>query len=130
MSENLLNILGENNSFITSISNPEVEKMFFVVDNFVKSNYLFIEEDDKYYIKYNDIFYICGFYYGPEVLYYVRICNDKNIKNYVDYEDLKNGRVSYEQQRIKNQIDGINSTIKELEESGVSSILLKRSIHF
>ena len=127
--EELFNKVDSGLSFITSLNNEAVELMFNKVDNYVKSNYLFINSEDKYYLKYNGRFYIIGFFTGPEILYYIRICNDKNVNEYVDYNDFKYGKINEDQQDIKNQIDGINDTIRQLEEKGVSRRLLKKSIN-
>ena len=122
-------LLNNEKPFITSFSIKEVENLYFEIDNYVKSNYLFVKEDDRYYIKYNNNFYECGFYYGPDILFYLRFIGKQNIKEYVDYEDFKMGRISETQKEIKDQINSINDAIESLTHKGISRKLIKQSIN-
>ncbi len=114
-------------NFISSIENLSVEKLFNIVNNYVKVNYI-CELNEKYYFSFNGNNYEIGMLYGPEdILYYIR---KSNIEANIDLMDILNNNLSYEKQIIKNRIDTINEMISSLHQDGVSLSLLKKSIKF
>ena len=126
--EELLDIVNEKMYFYSSINDRRVEELFYNIDRYVKNNYLFEIEDDKYYLKYKDRILIIGFYSGPALLYYIKLAKDDNNNNCIDYDNYKNNSISVEQQEIKDQMDVIKNTISMLEERGISRSLIKKSI--
>ena len=62
MKENALDRINDKLTFLTSLSNKDVEETYHYVDNFVKSNYLFEGEDEEYVIKYKDKMLIVGYF--------------------------------------------------------------------
>ena len=81
------------NDFICSIENTNVEKLFNMVNNYVKVNYI-CELNEKYYVSFNTNNYEIGMIYGPEdILYYIRKINIEaniNLKDVLNNIDLKN----------------------------------------
>ena len=58
-------------NFVSSIENLNVEKLFNIVNNYVKINYV-CELNEKYYVSYDNNNYEIGMIYGPEdILYYI-----------------------------------------------------------
>ena len=127
--EELVEKMDEKLCYASSINIPAVEDLFHSIDNYVKSNYLCEEDEDKYYLKYKNRMLLCGYYVGPEILYYLKLVKEEYADYYVDYEDLKNNRINSKQQVIKDEIDDINLRILLLEEKGVSRRLIKKSIN-
>ena len=131
MKNELLDRLDTELSFLSSLSRKEVQELFDEVNNYVKTNFLGDGETDKYYLKYNGAFYQVGYYYGPEVLYYVRIVKpNEEIYSYIEYEKMKNNEITEEEKEVKGLFDDIHSDVERLRERGVSRKLLNKAFKY
>ena len=115
------------NDFICSIENTNVEKLFNLVNNYVKVNYV-CELNEKYYVSFNENNYEIGMIYGPEdILYYIRKIN---IEANINLKDVLNNNLSTNKKIIRDKINTINDMITSMHQDGVSLSLLKKSIKF
>ena len=44
MIEEVFNLINDKNSFITNLNNNKIEELYYVINNYVKNNYLDYEE--------------------------------------------------------------------------------------
>ena len=126
--EYIFDKLNEEKTFISSASNENVKELFDEINNYSSINFFPNMEDDKYCVFYKGKPYVVGFYYGPEILYYVRFANEEEITSHIDYSYIKFGKVPGKVRDIKNAIEYINYQIKGLEDSGVSKKVLTKRI--
>ena len=124
--DEVFDIIKNENSFITSFNNRNIELLYFNLKRYVKSNYL--DFDEIYILKKDGIFYECGVLYGPEIIYYLKSLNENTIVKYIDYNNLKNNTLSEEDNNNKIIFDQINESINYLKEKGLSLKLINRSI--
>ena len=110
---------------LTNDYSKRVEDLFKVVDNYVKENYLAVDNYERYYVKYNDNVYCIGYYHGPNILYYVGLERDW-YGRYFDFEDIYNNRISEKELYIKEKMDNIKMQIRLLKDEGVQDSLLRR----
>ncbi len=116
-------------NLLTSVSNEWIEKLYDKVNNYVKNNYLLEGENDEYVIKYKNIYYEIGYFYGPDLFYFIKkVENQENIKSYIEYTLVKYNLLSMKQIKTKIIIERINESIASLKSDGVSKRLLKKSI--
>ncbi len=114
-------------NFVSSIENLNVEKLFNIVNNYVKINYV-CELNEKYYVSYDNNNYEIGMIYGPEdILYYIR---KSNIEANINLVDVLNNKLSNNMKIIRDRINTINEMISSLHQDGVSLSLIKKSIKF
>ena len=114
-------------NFVSSIENLNVEKLFNIVNNYVKINYV-CELNEKYYVSYDNNNYEIGMIYGPEdILYYIR---KSNVEANINLVDVLNNKLSNNMKIIRDRINTINEMISSLHQDGVSLSLIKKSIKF
>ena len=116
----------KNKDYISNIENINVEKLFNKVNEYIKTNYI-CEENEKYYVVYDNNNYELGMIYGPEdIYYYIKKCN--HLGN-IDLLDAINNNLSKEKEIIKEKINYINDLINSLhQEEGLSLSLIRKSI--
>ena len=114
---------------ISSLSNDSISKLFKIVDNYMKKNYLKENDNDEYYIRVNGVKYLIGYTFVYDGFYYIkRIKSEENENRCFELEDILNDRLTTKEQAIKSRIEDINRQLMELKREGVSLRLIKRSI--
>ena len=116
--------------FLSSISNDWIEELYKKVNNYVINNYIYEGENEEYYLKYKDKYFQIGWFYGPDLFYFIKSVNEEEVNSYINYDYVKYNIVNMNQIKIRNQINEINKEIIKLEEQGVSKRLLLKSIKF
>ena len=116
--------------FLSSISNDWIEELYKKVNNYVINNYIYEGEDEEYYLKYKNKHFQIGWFYGPDLFYFIKSVNEEEVNSYINYDYVKYNIVNMNQIKIRNQINEINKEIIKLEEQGVSKRLLLKSIKF
>ena len=126
--EEIFNRVNSEKIYLTSVRSDEVKDLYELVDRYVNENYLYTGDRDEYYVSFNNRLYVIGFFYGPDILYYIRLAHKDELSNYLYFEDVLNNRISENDEDIRTRIENIKMQIRLLEDEGVSKSTIKRAL--
>ena len=108
----------------------EVKELFELVENYMKSCYLYNENgEDKYYFKLKGMCFSVEMSYAQDRTYWVKKNSSVLPEECIDLEDIIKGVIRDDSIRErKEKLDIINATLQGLKEAGVSQSLIRRAV--
>lgn len=96
-------------------NNKNIGKLFDVVDEYAKKNYIVSStNNEKYFIKYKNYYFEIGIQYGPDIVHYIIKKKFDNKIKYIDIEDIKNNVITINDIYVRMKL--INKYIEELND--------------